>query len=81
MKRSIENQTYSLSLNRAGEHFGDSLFCLPWMDDNKPPLSFDASKEQLQYVEVKREIIDQERQNYTFLADRLPSYDIPVKLA
>ena len=79
--RAIENQTYCLSLNRAGKHFGDSLFCLPWMDNNKPPVTFDASKEHFQLVEVKREVINQERESYTFLADRLSSYSIPVMSA
>jgi nitrilase len=79
--RSIENQAYCLSLNRAGQHFGDSLFCLPWMDDNKPPVKLDASKEQFLCVEVKRDVIKQERESYSFLSDRLPSYSIPVMSA
>ena len=34
MTRAIENQCFLLSLNRAGEHFGDSIFYPPWVDEN-----------------------------------------------
>ena len=76
--RSIENQLYCLSLNRAGDNFGDSIFCLPWMDETKTPISFSTNEEQFLYVEVDPDVITRERENYSFLADRLPSYSLPI---
>lgn len=76
--RALENQVYFLSLNRAGEHYGDSLFCYPWMDENRAPLAFPAHDEDFQLIKLDRDTIQQARQNYTFLSDRLDSYDLPV---
>ena len=38
--RALENQVYVLSLNRAGEDFGASVFCPPWIDDARPETRF-----------------------------------------
>ncbi|MGO1118879.1 carbon-nitrogen hydrolase family protein [Rhodovibrionaceae bacterium A322] len=77
--RALENQIYFLSLNRAGEHYGDSLFCQPWQDESIRPLSFDAQAEDLKVVTLERAALDQARRDYTFLGDRLDSYDLPLK--
>lgn len=73
--RALENQTYLLSLNRAGPHFGGSAFCRPWMDETRPKLLFDAHAEDLRWFDVSADEIAAARDGYTFLKDRLPDYD------
>ena len=72
--RAMENQLYLLSLNRAGEQYGDSLFCLPWMDENQPEVHFSTHDEDFRYLQIERSSIDEARENYTFLKDRLSDY-------
>lgn len=75
--RAVENQVYFLSLNRAGQHYGNSLFVPPWIDDNTQPTRFPAHAEALQYLECHRAKINSAREEYAFLAERLTSYDLP----
>ncbi|WP_298864304.1 carbon-nitrogen hydrolase family protein [uncultured Sulfitobacter sp.] len=75
MTRAIENQCFFLSLNRAGEHFGNSLFCYPWMDENLDPLSFDAHAEDFKFITLERQMMDTARSDYTFLHDKRDTYD------
>ena len=72
--RAMENQLYLLSLNRAGEQYGDSLFCLPWMDENQPEVHFSTHDEDFRYLQIERSSIDEAREKYTFLKDRLFDY-------
>jgi len=74
--RAIENQVYLLSLNRAGSHFGHSVFCNPWIDEHSEPLTFDKHAEQLTTVELDRTVIESARAQYTFLQDRLDNYQL-----
>jgi len=76
--RAIENQVFFLSLNRAGEKYGNSLFCLPWMDENIPPIKFPANAEKLLTIEIDPAILETARKKYSFLEDRLPTYSIPM---
>ncbi|NRP13097.1 (R)-stereoselective amidase [Aliiroseovarius sp. xm-m-379] len=71
--RAIENQLFFLSLNRAGKMFGDSLFCLPWMDDTTPPVAFSDHSEEFKHVLVARQVLETARNTYSFLQDRLTS--------
>lgn len=74
--RALENQLFLLSLNRAGRDYGGSAFCRPWMDETRPMERFDASREEeLRRFEVSTDEIRAARENYSFLADRLPDYD------
>jgi len=73
--RAIENQLYLLSLNRAGRQYGDSIFCLPWMDERQTPFNFSVHGEDFQYFELNRSLIQQAREEYTFLQDRLDDYE------
>jgi nitrilase len=73
--RAMENQVYGLSLNRAGDLYGDSIFCGPWVDEQHLPTRFPAHAESLAYVEVDLARIESVRRRYTFLADRLADYD------
>jgi predicted amidohydrolase len=72
--RAMENQLYLLSLNRAGKHYGDSVFCLPWMDENQPSVRFANHDEDFRYLNIERSNIDAARDQYSFLKDRLNDY-------
>ncbi len=76
--RAIENQVYLLSLNRAGEHYGNSIFCLPWMDKNTPAKHFPNTKEAFKQLHISRSVIQQAREQYSFLTDRLTDYRLPL---
>lgn len=76
--RAVENQVFFLSLNRAGAHFGSSLFCPPWVDEKNEPELFSEQSEQFRFITVKRKDLNQARADYTFLQDRLPGYQLPV---
>lgn len=81
MTRAIENQVYLLSLNRAGEHFGHSIFCKPWSDEKNTPYTFDEHREHCEILTLEKSSIDTARSRYTFLDDKLASYDLPVHTA
>ena len=68
--RALENQVHVLSLNRAGERFGRSLFCPPWVDDTESETVFPES-ESLRIVEVDLARARAVRERYTLLNDRL----------
>ncbi len=75
--RAIENQIFFLSLNRAGQDYGSSLFCYPWMDETRGPQHFAAHDEDFRRIEIDRQQLREARANYTFLQDRWASYDRP----
>ena len=74
--RALENQVFLLSLNRAGQTYGKSLFCLPWQDEHTTPLEFAETDEDFRIITLDRETQHQARQNYSFLKDRLKDYRI-----
>lgn len=76
--RALENQVFFLSLNRAGQTYGNSLFCLPWQDENTPPLQFAETAEDFQVITLDRETQRKARRDYTFLEDRLEDYRIEI---
>ena len=76
--RALENQVYLLSLNRAGLDYGHSVFCLPWMDEQTPPQVFPEHEACLRVLALDRSCIVAARQEYSFLADRLASYQLDV---
>lgn len=78
ISRALENQIYLLSLNRAGRHFGQSVFCLPWVDERHPPIVFPDRDESFLKVSLDRAAIERARERYPFLKDRLGSYDLPI---
>lgn len=73
--RAIENQVFLLSLNRAGQDYGNSLFSYPWMDDISGPLNFAERDEDFRHVVIERQRIRDARAEYSFLKDRRDSYD------
>ena len=76
MTRAMENQIFLLSLNRAGKTWGNSIFCLPWMDENTPPVHFADTDEDFRYLTVDKEQLLNAREEYTFLMDRLADYNV-----
>jgi nitrilase len=74
--RALENQVFFLSLNRAGDTYGKSLFCLPWHDETNPPTEFHETKEDLRCLSLNKADILAARRDYSFLKDRLPSYNL-----
>lgn len=72
--RALENQLYFLSLNRAGKHYGDSLFCPPWIDNTTHATTFDEHQEQFKVVCINMDQINATRAEYSFLRDRLGEY-------
>ncbi|WP_352722066.1 carbon-nitrogen hydrolase family protein [Mesorhizobium sp. M0306] len=61
--RALENQVYVLSLNRAGQDFGGSIFCAPWIDQTQPPHYF-GDVEPIETLTVTRSAIAAGRQTY-----------------
>ncbi|WP_120501218.1 carbon-nitrogen hydrolase family protein [Roseovarius sp. EL26] len=76
--RAIENQVFFSSLNRAGENYGNSLFCYPWMDENSAPIDFSAHNEAFVRVIVDHGVLVNARRDYTFLNDRLSDYNVTI---
>ena len=74
----MENQIYVLSLNRAGDFFGQSVFMPPWVDDTMAPTVFNEHSEHSLLLTVDRKAINYARNEFHFLDDRLPSYELPV---
>jgi len=77
--RAIENQSYLISLNRAGAQYGHSVFCPPWIDENNLPEELDEHTEEFKVVTIDKKILQQVRLDYSFLKDKLPSYALPIK--
>ncbi len=78
--RAMENQIWVLSLSRAGEHYGESMLCPPWLDASCREISF-STREEFQFIEIDQRRIVTARKHYPFLNDtrsdysRLPVYD------
>jgi nitrilase len=71
--RALENQVHFLSLNRAGEGYGASVYCPPWVDENRRETHF-GEAEAFTRFEIDTERMDAARRSYPFLADRLEDY-------
>ena len=72
--RAIENQVYFLSLNRAGENYGNSIFCTPWIDEDNRGLGFPKSAEKFETIEVDADLVKHVRKEYSLLDDRMDDY-------
>lgn len=76
--RALENQIYWLSVNRAGEKFGRSILCPPWVDDDTPETVLGAPQA-LAYFEVDKQSITQVRKRYPFQQDKRDDYAVLAK--
>lgn len=74
--RALENQVFLLSLNRAGAAYGGSLYCPPWQDENTHPVRFAKTDEDFRVITLKQSTKRAARETYTFLKDRLATYQI-----
>jgi predicted amidohydrolase len=72
--RALENQVFYLSLNRAGETWGDSIFCPPWIDGVFNPEVF-GKNEEYRLFSLRLEDVHRSREVYTFSGDRLDNYE------
>jgi len=79
--RALENQVFFLSLNRAGQDYGRSMFCPPWVDESHQPFIFDDHDEQFVRLIAERGEIALARERYSFLKDRLTHHTLPTKIA
>jgi nitrilase len=79
--RALENQVFFLSLNRAGQDYGRSMFCPPWVDENRQPFVFEDHGEQLVRLVAERGEIALARDRYSFLKDRLARHPLRAELA
>ena len=71
--RAIENQIYFLSLNQAGEQWGSSIFCPPWVDGQHQPTLFGSETEANIFV-IEKERIAAARSQYPYAQDKLANY-------
>lgn len=77
--RALENQVFFMSLNRAGDNYGNSILCWPWLDEDTAPVSFPENAEAFKFLRLEKAQLQNARQEYSFLQDRLADYDIPIK--
>jgi len=76
--RSLENQVFILSLNRAGKDYGHSLFCPPWVDEQHPEQAFGIGEEYRRF-EIDVAELSKAKRDFPFLSDRLSDYeDLPL---
>lgn len=76
--RALENQLYILSLNRAGEKFGHSYFCPPWVDETTAGIKFPEFDEAYLALSVDAWLVAQVRSRYSFLTDKHDDYSLLV---
>ena len=76
--RAMENQCYFASINQAGDQFGNSIVCSPWVDEDRPPITF-GTEEEFKRIELHMDVLDSVRANYAFGTDRHQDYrSLPV---
>ena len=71
--RALENQYYVISLNQAGEDFGESIVCPPWVDEYHQPLVM-GCQEGFQVVEIDRQELQRVRAAIPYSRDALSDY-------
>ena len=72
--RAMENQVYFLSLNRAGENYGSSIFCPPWIDHNIKSVILPKS-ETFKVFDVDPGMLHKAQEIFPFRADMLENYN------
>jgi len=77
--RALENQVYWASVNYAGEDFGGSMWCPPWVDDDSMILEQFGLKEEVRIFTAKKDVITQARADFPFrrLRKDVKQYRIP----
>ena len=72
--RAIENQVHLLTLNRAGEMYGSSLFVPPWLDDDHQATPF-GTEETCRLLELDMAYTEEIRRRYSYRSDQVENYD------
>lgn len=77
--RAMENQCFLASINRAGDFFGESIMCSPWVNEDRPPVIF-GTGEEFRYIDLGMEELDSVRASYPFIPDKRDDYrSLPVQ--
>ena len=77
--RAMENQCFLASINRAGDFFGESIVCSPWVNEDRPPVIF-GTDEEFRHIDLGMEELDSVRANYPFIPDKRDDYrSLPVQ--
>jgi nitrilase len=71
--RALENQVYFISLNQAGDYFGDSIVCPPWVDDSHQPMVL-GREQSFVVVEIDRQELQRVRAAIPYAQDTLADY-------
>ena len=71
--RALENQVYFVSVNRAGDVWGNSIACPPWLDKDHEPQRL-GEEEALCTITIDRELITKVRERIPLETDRLNDY-------
>ena len=72
--RAVENQVYFLSVNRAGEHWGQTIICPPWVDATAKP-SVLGEEESSEVLKLSKMEIEEVRSKYPLRRDQHSDYD------
>ncbi|MFQ5420933.1 MAG: carbon-nitrogen hydrolase family protein, partial [Anaerolineae bacterium] len=73
--RAMEYQIYFLSVNRAGEMWGGSILCPPWVDYQTQPIIL-GEQEEARLMTIDKQVIASVREMYPFRRDKLADYAI-----
>ncbi len=73
--RALENLVYFLSVNRAGEEWGKSIVCPPWINEGVQPLVL-GSGEDFMPVRVEKKMLKNRRKEFPFERDALADYGV-----
>jgi nitrilase len=77
ISRALEFQIYFLSINRAGQAYGNSILCPPWIDDQTSPQTMGEDEEACIYT-LDKKVIHSVRETYPFRKDMLADYSTLV---
>lgn len=75
ISRALEYQVYFLSVNRAGEMWGNSICCPPWIDNQTQPIVL-GEQEEARLMTIGKQVIRSVRETYPFRQDKLADYSI-----
>ena len=71
--RAVENQVYFLSVNRAGDQWGQTILCPPWVDVTSEPTVM-GEEESSEVIRLSKVQIEQVRTKYPILHDQHSDY-------
>lgn len=75
ISRALEHQIYFLSINRAGQAYGNSILCPPWIDDQARPHILGENEEVCIYT-LDKQVIQSVRETYPFRKDMRADYAV-----